>query len=213
MIRGVAFDFDGTLVDSNRIKHETFFAVVADAGGDARVMGAILDGPHGDRFDIFRRFVAELPLAGVTAQHLSAEYSRRVEDAIATTPETAGAGALLAALSQRPVHLAVISATPAVALGAVVARRGWRQLFDAIIGDAADKAQALRQFADYANLEPHEILMLGDHEVDRRGAAEFGCAFFGVRRPDSDFAELPAVVVSDLNEAARLIEPLTSPAR
>ncbi|MFA5908682.1 MAG: HAD family hydrolase [Vicinamibacterales bacterium] len=210
MIRCVAFDFDGTLVDSNRIKQELFFEVAAAFSGSVSAMGDVLRETRGDRFEIFRRFIERspellIPNAADPAAALAAEYTRRCECAIAVCATIPGAERLLDGLRSQRVMAAVVSATPTVPLESVIARRGWQPRFAYVLGDAADKAVSLRQLAAKAGLGPHEIVMVGDRQVDKAGAASFGCAFVGVTRPDSDFTEPPTWSVTDLGGVMRLI--------
>lgn len=215
MIRCVALDFDGTLVDSNRIKHDTFFDVVAAVSGRAEVMSAVLLDRPGDRFEIFRQFIERSPdlvLPGTTtsvldrAAVLGADYSRRCEDAIAVCPEIPGAQRLLGHLHQRGVTVALISATPAVALDGVVARRGWSDAFGYVIGGAVDKSACLRRISAATGLAPAEMLMVGDRQVDQAAAAHVGCRFIAVVHADSDFATPPEHAVTDLFDLVALIE-------
>lgn len=209
-IRCIAFDFDGTLVDSNHIKTTIFFEVAEAFAGDPSAMHDVLRETRGDRFEIFRMFVArssrlEVPQAADPAAVLAGEYTRRCEQAIAACPAIPGAIQLLDALHRHGLLTAVVSATPHAALEAVIARRGWRPRFAHVLGSAVDKAASLRQLACQSGLGPREILMVGDRQVDKAGAETFGCAFVGLIRPDSDFTEPPSLSLADLGELLPLI--------
>ena len=209
-IRCIAFDFDGTLVDSNRIKRQTFFDVVAAAGGSATIMARVLSDPPGDRYAIFRQFVAWSPGMAVPGQSdaaaaLSAEYGRRCEEAVAGCPPIRGAEQLLAGLPRLGIAAALISATPAAPLEAVVDRRGWRRFFGAVIGSAGDKAACLRELALRSGLTAAEMVMVGDHQVDKSGADDFGCRFVAVLSADNDFTNPPQLGLTDLMELPALL--------
>lgn len=209
-VRCIAFDFDGTLVDSNRIKRDTFFEVAAAAGGSAAVMEQVLRETPGDRFAIFRRFVEgstrlRVPAASNAAAALSADYSRRCEEAIAACPSIRGAEQVLADLPRRGIAAALISATPSAPLEALVARRGWRQAFGQVMGGAIDKAECLRELASRLGVTAQEMVMVGDHQVDKSGADDFGCRFVAVLSPDNDFTEPPPLGLTDLTELSSLL--------
>ena len=79
MIRCAVFDFDGTLVMSNDIKREGFFAVTAEIAGGRAAMEALLADPPGDRYAIFAAFAARF---GLDAGELAEAYGAWCEAAI-----------------------------------------------------------------------------------------------------------------------------------
>lgn len=215
MIRCVAFDFDGTLVDSNRIKHETFFDVVAGIEGGVDILNSVLLENPGDRFEIFRRFVERSPNALTSdtptqrahwMSSLAAEYTRRCEDAVTACPEVPGAGSLLTQLRQQGIVAAIISATPTEALAAIVARRGWNEAFRHVFGGPSEKSENLMRLASATSLRPDEIVMVGDKQADQQAAEDFGCRFVAVVWPDNDFATLPDCVITHLDQLAGLMD-------
>ena len=88
MIRCVVFDFDGTVVLSNDIKREGFFAVVSAIPEGCSRMAAILSNPPGDRYAIFDTFASE---TGTLSSDLVDSYSSWCEERILTCPERHGA--------------------------------------------------------------------------------------------------------------------------
>ena len=215
MIRCIAFDFDGTLVDSNQIKHETFFDVVAGSKDGVEILSNILlDGP-GDRFEVFSRFVERMPETltsdtprqrALRVRALVAEYTRRCEDAVTTCLEFPGAGDLLAQLRQQGVITAIISATPTKALRAIVAKRGWDGAFHYVFGVPSTKSENLRRLAAATNLRPDEMVMVGDKQADQQAADDFKCRFVAVVRPDNDFATPPGRIITHLHQLIELMD-------
>ena len=208
MIRCVAFDFDGTLVDSNAVKQQAFVDVVADLPGGAALMTRVLSEHGGDRFAVMAKFAADWNQASadrVDAGALARAYTARCEAAIAGGRDFPGAEVLLQALIDAGVATALLSATPSRPLADLIVRKHWRRYFAHVIGDASDKADALRELGRRAQLPPSAIVLIGDREVDRRGAAEFGCAFVGVRRDDNDFTTPPPRIVDSFTDVLPLV--------
>ena len=219
MIRCVAFDFDGTLVDSNRIKLQTFHDVVAGIEGGGEVMARVLDEAPGDRHAIFARFAEVIgssrPLQNDCPEQrrqmglaLAAEYTRRCEDAVAACPEIPGASALLDRLREQGIVVAINSATPEQALLPIVARRRWGGVFACVSGGPGGKATNLEKLSAATGFARGEIAMVGDQEADRIGAAEFGCRFIALQRPESNFALAPECSISELKQLPGLIDRL-----
>ena len=103
MIRCVVFDFDGTLVDSNAIKRDSFLAVVEDLPGGIEVMNRILR-RSGDatRCQIFDRFVADIGvderLRSIRSAEMVQAYTARCFTKICQANEIPGARAALESL-------------------------------------------------------------------------------------------------------------------
>ena len=52
------------------------------------------------------------------------------------------------------------------------------------------------------------MVMVGDREDDRAGAEAFGCAFVGLRRPDSDFRVPPRYAIDTLGDLPGVLSAL-----
>lgn len=177
MIRCVVFDFDGTLVLSNDIKREGFFAAVSECPGGAERMARILACPPGDRYAIFRRFAEE---TGSDANVLAARYSNWCEERILVCPERPGASLAMAQLRRAGIGVHVNSATPTAPLRSVVLRRYGAGSFNGVHGGHGAKLANLEAILRQKQLVPSSLAMVGDGTDDRDAALEVGCQFVGV---------------------------------
>jgi len=177
MIRCVVFDFDGTLVLSNDIKREGFFASVSECPGGAERMARILARPPGDRYAIFRRFAEE---AGGDANELAARYGHWCEERILVSPERFGASVALAQLRRAGISVHVNSATPTAPLRSLVLRRYGEASFDGVHGGHGNKRENLEAILRTEQLLPSSLAMVGDGIDDRDAALAVGCQFVGV---------------------------------
>ena len=217
MIRCVAFDFDGTLVDSNEIKRRTFFDVLSDSDPGGSVVAEVLDEIRpGDRFDVMReiaRLLIERGIAptdrgvGESVRRWVEAYTRRCEEEVSTCPEIPGATGALEWLAGRGIALYLNSATPEEPLLRVLRLRSWDHHFRRIFGGPASKLENLRSICEDAGVAVEELLFVGDGKDDHNTAEAFGCHFAGVVRPGpSRFSVEPQHGIGDLSGLMEVVE-------
>lgn len=200
MINSVVFDFDGTLVDSNGIKHRSFFEVARHIAGARPVIAeALADPGFGDRYAVFRYLAERLAGQGQTvdSESLVEHYTRLCEEKIIGAAEIPGATSTLTDLAGAGIRMAISSATPQNTLRKIVAGRGWRSYFTAVMGTPDTKEQHLEKVFGKWNLSPAETLYVGDSEADRSAARNMGCKFVGIG-DGTRFREQPEIRLSSL---------------
>jgi phosphoglycolate phosphatase-like HAD superfamily hydrolase len=184
MISTVVFDFDGTLVDSNAIKRQGYFAVVAGHPGGAECMQAVLGRVTGDRRAVLtayreaalKREAGPLP----SVDELVQNYGDHVDGQVSAAREVEGAAALLRELKRAGRRIYLSSATPLTSLRRILEQRQWLQYFDDVFGHPASKPETLRVILEVAGVKPRAVAVVGDGVDDRDSAASIGCAFFPV---------------------------------
>ena len=211
MISCVAFDFDGTLVNSNRIKNQTFYDVTQPYDPDGSTVTRILQQhPNHDRYGIFHEIVRDLSANGHPALLLSQEtlaaqwaeaYTVACEQAIAHCPEVPGTSEILNWISSHHIPIFVNSRTPITTLRRLIATRSFNHYITDVYGAPTSKSENLQRIQERTRKPLHEILMVGDSEDDRKAASEVGCNFVGVNLgKDIGFDFRPNYTVNNLTK-------------
>ncbi|MCB1275289.1 HAD hydrolase-like protein [Prosthecobacter sp.] len=204
----IAFDLDGTLIDSNPVKRRGFDHVFEDFKDGAAIVARVLE-THRKAFRtvVIRLVLEQLHASGEPGcepsdervAELAARYNRFCIDGAVACDEIAGAGATLEKLSAG-YKLFINTATATEAALEIIERRGWSGLFAGVLGFPPDKAGNLQAIAAQTGASKDPILMVGDDDHDRSGATTFGCLFIGLQGPTSHFTHPPDMLISRLEE-------------
>ena len=183
-IRSIVFDFDGTLIDSNRLKYEAYFELFPDKDHHARIIREVLfESFEQTRYVILEEILRRLGVEDHTrikeSKKLAEQYNNIVVASAKTCPEKAGAEEALKRLS--PMYrLYVNSTTPDASLQEIIRFRKWDGYFRGVFGYPHKKPETLLRIMALENLRSDQVLVVGDGESDRKSAAESGCPFFHV---------------------------------
>lgn len=219
MIACVAFDFDGTLVDSNQVKVQSFYEIVEDYDPSGSTVTEVLQRcSHKDRYGITRELAREFMVKGLIPPQPGEEslglqwaetYTAACEKAIVRCPEVPGASKILAWLFNQGIPLYLNSRTPSKALNRLVTLRNLAHYFSGIYGAPASKLENLCHIQKLTQAKPHEMLFVGDSEDDWEAAAALGCRFAGVILGDNRrFGQMPPLHVTNLEKLREIVENL-----
>jgi len=183
-IQVIVFDFDGTLVDSNRLKHQVFYELFPETPAARSVVrDALKKHPEAHRAVTIRAVLEKLEPACLSTgecrrlAELVDRYAGIVLERVAAADEMPGATKVLKQLSAR-FALYLSSATPEEPLRELVRRRGWEGWFRNVYGHPRRKEDVLREILALHSLPPDRMLVVGDGRSDRTSAEAVGCRLF-----------------------------------
>ena len=185
-IKVIVFDFDGTLIDSNRLKYDAYFDVFPNDENHTRTIQEVLSESYEQsRFVIIEEIIKRLTTkdgyeSALTLDELADRYNDIVLDGAKNCPQMPEAQSVLKSLSRR-FRLYVSSTTPDSALKEIIRYRGWYSFFEDIFGYPHEKTATLRNIIRRENVRSTEVLVVGDGESDRRSSTEASCAFVPVK--------------------------------
>jgi phosphoglycolate phosphatase-like HAD superfamily hydrolase len=197
-IKIIVFDFDGTLVDSNRLKHDAFSEVFpADERHAQTVQRVLSEMNEQSRFVILEEILRRLGLkkgAGLKAKvtELAERYNEIVINGAKNCPEMPGAEATLKSLSQR-YRLYLSSMTPDKELKEIVGFRSWSGYFEDIFGYPHQKPATIQHIMERQSAGPGQVVVVGDGNSDRQSADANACFFVQVT-PDFHLGDLDSII-------------------
>jgi len=186
-IKVIVFDFDGTLIDSNKLKYDAFFELFPSDDFRREMIGDVLtESLEETRCVILREILKRIEERHAKTvdietriEGLASKYNDIVIAGAKTCKEKPGATRVLESLSSK-YQLYLSSTTPETALKDIVKHRKWNGYFCGIFGYPKEKIFALLEIMQREKVNPNEVLVAGDGEVDRISAKKAGCRFFPV---------------------------------
>jgi len=184
-IQVIVFDFDGTLIDSNKLKYDAYFKLFPADDRHAPIIRVVLSEIfEQSRYVILKEILLRLgyrkdALLREKVKELAGFYNEIVVAGAKTCPEKAGAEETLRKFS--PAYgLYVSSTTPDASLKEIIRFRKWDNYFRGIFGWPNEKHETLRRIIASEGLESDQVLVVGDGESDRESAMKNGCPFLFV---------------------------------
>ncbi len=184
-IRGLVFDFDGTLVQSTRVKDAAFLALYAPYGGEIADQVLKHHQSHGgiNRYEKLRFYNTELlklPHSEALIESQASEFAARVVGGVIAAEEVPGATRFLQHCRARGWRCGVDSATPTSELRHIVSQRQWDAHFDIVLGSPASKFDNLITICETWNVQPSSLLFFGDAPEDKLAAEKAGIRFVAI---------------------------------
>ena len=213
MIKCAIFDFDGTLVDSNNIKFETFFQVTKNIPNSKKLLERILQEQSGDRYAIFKSLSNRLYRKykiSVNDKNLCDEYTSICEAKVSSAQSIKGSKDSLEKLKLMDLKLFVSSATPEETLVNIINKRGISHFFDGIFGAPNTKEMHIDHVMKLFDSNSSEVIYIGDSEADRVAANMSNCHFIGIGHDSSRFLIKPPILLKSLQDLPKSISLLES---
>ena len=186
-IRIIVFDFDGTLIDSNKLKYNTFFELFPQNEFYKEIIIEVLEKFFEEsRYIILKEILKRIEENCVKTKtgdieirikKLANKYNDIVVAGVRDCKEKSCATKVLESLSVR-YRLYLNSTTPELALRDIIKHRRWKDYFCDIFGYPGEKVPTLLKIIQKEKVNPNEVLVVGDRKVDRISASKVGCRFF-----------------------------------
>lgn len=204
MIRALALDFDGVILESVEVKDKAIYNLFDLTEIERQRILEL----HRNNPGINRRTRMELLLREGLGREPTAEavdnlierFKDLVLDGLSSSPEVPGIRCFLEELSGLPCY--VVSAAPQEELRYIAEQRSISPYFKDLCGWPPRKTDLLREVARRENADPESILFIGDKISDYEAACSIGTKFVGRKTPKNPtlFPE-QALVIHNFHEA------------
>ncbi len=207
-LEAIFFDFDGVILDSTRIKTETFKSMFVEYGEEIVNKVTAHHLKHGgvSRVEKIKHYYKDFlnkPVSNTRLKALAEEFSSMVKDKVVAADWISGAELFLKRFHQQ-VDLFVISGTPQDELLEITARRGIAEYFQKVLGSPTKKPNHVKSILEENNYTAEKCVFVGDALTDLNTARETGTHFIGIQG-EVAFPE-GTIVLPDCRELAATIE-------
>lgn len=182
MLRAIIFDFDGVIVESVDLKTQAFRELFKGYPDKvAEIERYHLDNGGLSRYEKFRHIYKCILKEDLTEKkfiELCQFFQRLVVDRVVEASFVPGAQELVAYCFNR-FQMYVVSGTPQEEIREIVKRRNLGRFFLGVYGAPETKVNLINEILRKSNLNPKEVLFIGDSNNDYRAAQDTGILFFG----------------------------------
>lgn len=213
MISLLLFDMDGVLIESVDAKTNAFrrafsrYPVLLD-----EIMQYHIDNPGISRYEkipyIFR-YILNIPLTKQDEKELLSDLSEFVNEEMMGVELVSGCHEFFTRLSPS-IPCAVVSAAPEEDATSILRTKGISKYFSIITGSPIGKKENAGDIIRHYQVDPTNVLFIGDAIADYEAAQHVGCRFIGRVRNGSPnpFINKPGVehIIRDLFDLIRHIE-------
>jgi phosphoglycolate phosphatase len=186
------FDFDGTLVHSNKLKREAFYSLSEEIIKNREAVDEVLSSiPESSRFEIIAKIYEIIgKTSGVVytfeiIQKAIDTYTEVVRKGVLACPELEGATKLLSDLNSIGALIFISSNTPEEFLGEFINARNWDKLISDYHGFPKKKTETINSILSKTQFSSSDILVIGDGTSDEISAQQTGCKFYKITRDKS----------------------------
>ncbi|KKN62285.1 hypothetical protein LCGC14_0513450 [marine sediment metagenome] len=214
-VKIIVFDFDGVIIESNKLKYDAFFSIFA--ADYKNIIKAVLTKHREEsRHSIIKQILIELKknassqIDDIDQEVLfySEKYNNIVEQRAVTCNEIRGAEIALKILSTQ-YPLFINSSTPLQPLRRILAKRGILNYFKNVYGGPKSKIENLSEILEEEDKSEGDVLVVGDGWSDLNSAQQKGCLFIGIHNEFNKFIKNNSfIVLKDLVKLPKLAKSI-----
>lgn len=220
MIKTVAFDFDGVIVDSAKIKRQAYFDLFPDKKVKNIVYKVLSEIEGSTRFDIFRRIFTDLNYKEEELEQKIQEYSDKYNNLAQKFIKKSGKSQEIVkvlTILGKNYDVYINSNTPQEPLEESTTNLGIAMFFKGIFGvpkikgtyvNNNSKRNNLSKIIKIEQIAPNNLVFVGDGEGDLNAAKDVGCLFIGVQNGSNNWTKQNFPLIKNVKELPDIIRVL-----
>ncbi|MBC8052949.1 MAG: HAD family hydrolase [Sphingobacteriaceae bacterium] len=192
-IRSIVYDFDGVICDSVSVKTEAFAEMYRQYGDD--VVEKVVNYHHEnggisrfEKFKYYEKAFFNKVIKESEAREMGDLFSALAMQRVIDAKYIDGAHEFIAQHHSNYLQF-ICTGTPEVEIQEIARCKGITSFFKAIYGAPQTKYTILTQIMDQYNLQPKEVLFMGDAMTDYNAAKVTGVVFVGLLNEITSFPE------------------------
>jgi HAD superfamily hydrolase (TIGR01549 family) len=183
MIKGIIFDYDGTIADSIHIKTVAFADLYRTYGEKIvnKVINFHLKNGGMSRFEKFKYYhknFLNIDLLPEKIEELSNKFSEIVTTKVAKAPYVSGALEFIS--SNKNYKMFISTATPQDEIITILNIKKTIKYFDIVLGSPKSKSEHIKIIINKSKLRNNELVYVGDSFSDKEAAEENNVYFIGL---------------------------------
>ena len=179
-IKVIAFDFDGVILESVQIKDETFPAIFENASDEEKraILAFHLQTPGMKRQEKIAHILTNILNQDISeTDFYTRKFAKHIEKRMKTCSFVPGILQFLEKYRELPMY--IVSAAPAEEVQKICAARQLTHYFKDTFGAPEKKPEILEKIAQFENINPHNLLFIGDKLSDMHAATSKNIQFIG----------------------------------
>lgn len=212
MIKTIIFDFDGVILDSNRIKEDAFAELYKDYGSIVRKKVVEyhkknLGMPRYDKFRFYNKNYLKDKESLEDIENLSLKFSKIIYKKIINVNFILGAYEFISQ-NFRNYKFHISSATPDKELIRICKKRKIDKYFVSINGSTFTKKDHIKKIINSNKIRLNEIVYIGDSINDFLAAKSFDINFIKIGKKDNGINYKKIFFLKNLLNLSKLINEL-----
>lgn len=182
-MKHIIFDFDGTLVQSNKIKRDMLICSFREICDDLKQVENLIDKTHKNRYQIYDELNKKGKLKPTCRSHFFLKLDQNLIESISNLQPRNGVIEVLDHIKIMGWSSYLSSASPADSLKEIIRRFGWENYFCEINGAPTTKIDYVSRLLLKVR-RSDALFIYGDGTDDKKCADAFGIKFINAAPTD-----------------------------
>ncbi len=181
MLKGIIFDFDGVVVDSNQAKSDAFYSLYVKYGEDIakKVINHHERNEGISRFEKIKLYHKKFLKKDISSEELSQllnKFANIVYKKVCESEFVPGIKEILPELRKK-YRLFISTGTPTFEINNILINKNINDYFSRVYGSPEKKEEHIKKIISEFNYTPNELIFIGDSMADYKAAEEYDISF------------------------------------